>query len=952
MQTRSSSKLSRDQTSNLTSSTNTTPKGRTRRSSKQKVENSNFEEHLPPVVTMADNRTMAEMLRAPTEGCAEAIVVPPILAEQFELKHSLINMMTSEQFFGLETDNPHDHIYWFNKITSTIKYRDVPNSMIKLILFPFSLKGTARWWLEKEPPHQDSLNAAAGGNLLEKSPQNALTIIENKSKVRNSRSKPIASQVKACDINSSSEIAKLTHAVNQQTSAVTTAMMAMLKQLQATPPPAPVKAVKEICVTCEGAHPYYQCLAAGGNTFPEFRDNIQVVLLLMDLPFPLLPNSVTLEVGECVEETYTDQDLAEYTIKVPPPPVQKYKPPSQRDFVVHKRDPLHPNIPYPSRMLKQKQQKKDEYQKMLKALLSNKEKLQELANTLLNENCSAVILKKLPEKLGDPGKFLIPCGFSELKCKALADLGASINLMPLSIWKELGLPDLIPTRMTLELANHAIRTPDGIARDVFVLVGKFTFPTDFVIVDYESDPRVTLILGRPFLRTARALIDIHGEEIILRDGDERLTLNMKHDTASYSNQPHRESVNLINIFNVLSEDCLEVSVLNKPSGNPTFSLHQVLNSPEVTHGIHDSEGCNFSSEELPDIDSFNDIHPYFDDNPLSGSTTHSSNSLLEEFTDELALITYPSDYDDNLQFDIESDLKEIEFLLYQGKDSGLKDSIVQTDLANLDDYFVDPIPEMFTDEHTPDYSSPPRFDVYDDDFLEVESDADNVYDDPFDSKGEKIKESKLLIDELDLPCDFLPCSEYDSFNSQDFSKDDDLPSTDNEDKDKKIAISNASLVFEDFDPPFYEPRFFKDVPKSKMLLLFSSENEEKVFKPGIYTSEKAEAAPVVVAPIKSGKRYKCLWRKRNRILKMYQVVVGKKKEIPLEVEKMWKGANIHQLNSISPMDEAEYLLAPADPTDAPLCIKSDLIQDYLGYINSKRINAMNQEDGTKQMNLG
>nr|GFA01906.1 reverse transcriptase domain-containing protein [Tanacetum cinerariifolium] len=117
--------------------------------------------------------------------------------------------------------------------------------------------------------------------------------------------------------------------------------------------------------------------------------------------------------------------------------------------------------------------------------------------------------------------------------------------------------------MTLELANRAICTPDGIARDVFVPVGKFTFPADFVVVDYESDPRVPLILGRPFLRTTRALIDIHSEEMILRDGDERLTLNMKHDTASYSNHPHRESVNLINIFNLSSEDCLEILVSPK-----------------------------------------------------------------------------------------------------------------------------------------------------------------------------------------------------------------------------------------------------------------------------------------------------------------------------------------------------------------------------------------------------
>nr|GFD18322.1 reverse transcriptase domain-containing protein [Tanacetum cinerariifolium] len=92
--------------------------------------------------------------------------------------------------------------------------------------------------------------------------------------------------------------------------------------------------------------------------------------------------------------------------------------------------------------------------------------------------------------------------------------------------------------MTLELAKRAICTPDGIASDVFVPVGKFTFPADFVVVDYESDPRVPLILGRPFLRTACALIDVYGEEMILRDRDERLTLNMKHDTASYSNHPH------------------------------------------------------------------------------------------------------------------------------------------------------------------------------------------------------------------------------------------------------------------------------------------------------------------------------------------------------------------------------------------------------------------------------
>nr|GEY16830.1 reverse transcriptase domain-containing protein [Tanacetum cinerariifolium] len=487
----------------------------------------------------------------------------------------------------------------------------------------------------------------------------------------------------------------------------------MLKQFQSNPPPAQVKAIEEICVTCRGAHPYYQCLSAGGNTFPEYRDNIQGYVsaaagnlnqgnpgylpqgvanqmrppgsgtlpgntianpkgehkaittrsgLVTEGPtVPNPPKSVNPEEDECVEETYMDPDHAEYTIKVPPPPpVQTPKPPIQR----------------------------------------------------------TVILKKLPEKLRDPGRFLIPCRFSELKCKALADLGASINLMPLSVWKKLGLPDLIPTRMTLELANCAICTPDGIARDVFVPVGKFTFLADFVVVDYESNPRVLLILGRPFLRTARALINVHGEEMILCDEDE--------------------------------------------------------------------------------------------------STTFLANSLLEEFADELALISYPSDYDDNRRCDIESDLREIEFLLYQGEDSDFKDSIDQSDLTHCDDLFVDPTLDM-----------------------------------------EKIKEAELLIDQLDLPCDIL--SEYDSFNSQDFSRDDVLPSPDNEDKvfnpgilsheksiliitrftqEKKLAVSFASLLLEDFDPPFYELLVFKEVPNSIRLLPFLSENEEKVFKPWIYISKK------------------------------------------------------------------------------------------------------------------
>nr|GEY30778.1 hypothetical protein [Tanacetum cinerariifolium] len=280
---------------------------------------------------------------------------------------------------------------------------------------------------------------------------------------------------------------------------------------------------------------------------------------------------------------------------------------------------------------------------------------------------------------------------------------------------------------------------------------------------------------------------------------------------------------MFNTFNDSSEYFLkDLFATNQPSGNPTFLSHPTLTSPEVNNDIFASEGCNVISEKLLDLDSTKDLHPPLHDNPL-----------------------------------------KIEFLVYQDKDSSLKDLIDQKNLANLADIFVDSIPEMFIDEHALDYSSPSIFDEYDDDFLEVESDAENVYDDPFDSKGEKIKESELLIDELDLPCDFLPPFEYDSFITQDFSRVDALPSTNNEDKifnpgiliqekpveiitrvvqDKKLAISNAFLVLEDFDPPFYEPLFFKVVPKSKMLLPFSSENKEKVFKPRIHTSEKVHSS--------------------------------------------------------------------------------------------------------------
>nr|GEX90959.1 hypothetical protein [Tanacetum cinerariifolium] len=608
------------------------------------------------------------------------------------------------------------------------------------------------------PADQDSLNAAAGGDLLERH-----------------------IQTYSCS-QSANECCNYRHDGYSQT-------------ISSNPPPASVKSVEEIYVTCGGAHPYYQCLAAGGNTFSELQDNIQgyvstaavnynqgnsvyrppcmanqiqppgfaqsnvqnnqnshansnhvvknelrnemknsiqaslsnqtneiknMMASLFQMNYastsgsgslpsntvanpkgklkaittrsglvldgPTIPTPlpfINQEEDERVEETLMDSDLSEYTIKVSPPLVQKYKPPSQRDYVVHQRDPLHPNIPYPSRMLKQKQQEKDE--KMLKALLSNKEKLQELANTPLNENCSAVILKKLPEKLGDRGKFLIPCGFS--------------------------LPELISTRMTLKLANRAICTPVGIARDVFVPVGKFTFPSDFVIVDNESDPRVPFILGRPFLRTARALIDVHGEEMILRDGDERLTLNMRHDTSSHSNQPQKESINLINVFNNSSEDFLEdLFSTDQPTGNPTFFSHPELTSPKVKDDIFDSEGGNVLLEKLIDLDSTKDLHP----------SLHDRANMAKKAA------------------------KGCDTFVFLGS------SVLTMSAIRL-------------------------FRV---DALSSTNNEDKVF-----NPGILIQEKPFEIITRVV-------------------------------QDKKLATSNASLVLKDFDPPLYEPLFFKEVPRA------------------------------------------------------------------------------------------------------------------------------------------
>ncbi|GJV30677.1 reverse transcriptase domain-containing protein [Tanacetum coccineum] len=149
------------------------------------------------------------------------------------------------------------------------------------------------------------------------------------------------------------------------------------------------------------------------------------------------------------------------------------------------------------------------YGKFLKELVSNKHKIEQISAAFLSDESSAILQNKVPPKLGDTGSFLIPCNFNKsFSCNALADLGASINLMPYSLYEKLSLKSLKPTQMSVRLAGRSFQYPVGIAENMLVEVGEFTFPVDFVILEMEEESKVPLILGRPFLHTVDAVIRV------------------------------------------------------------------------------------------------------------------------------------------------------------------------------------------------------------------------------------------------------------------------------------------------------------------------------------------------------------------------------------------------------------------------------------------------------------
>ncbi|GKB44595.1 reverse transcriptase domain-containing protein [Tanacetum coccineum] len=562
-----------------------------------------IENQAPPVVTMADNRTMAQLLEAPTEGYEDAIVVPEITADNFELKHGLLTLVQNKQFFGHDKEDPHAHIRYFNKITSTMKFPNVPSTSVKLMLFPFSLEGAARIWLEKEPPRsiltwddlvskfinkffppskttnlrneitrfqqrfdetfyeawdrfndflracphhgfselhqldtfynalnsndQDSLNSVMGGNFLDKMTRNCLRIIESKSIVDNSRNKLVVAKVSTSTSTPgiSPDVAELKDMVKA---------LLLDKKSQA---PAPCESVQPQVPNSEPV------VAPVSAPKPNPKSSI---------PYPSRRND------ERRHEKANDQIGKFYEI---------FK---DLSFEISLMDAL---ILMPK------------FASTLKALIGNKEKLSEMARMPLNEHCSAVLLKKLPEKLGDLGKFLIPCDFPGMdECLALADLGASINLMPLSVWKILSLPELTPTCMTLELADRTISQPIGIAEDVYVKVGKFQFLADFVVVDFDADPRVPLILGRSFLKTGRALIDVYKGELTLCDGKEAVTFNIDQ-TSRYSSNYDDMTANRIDVIELACDEYSQevIGFSNViSSGNPTPYYDPIVSTSSLT----------------------------------------------------------------------------------------------------------------------------------------------------------------------------------------------------------------------------------------------------------------------------------------------------------------------------------------------------------------------------------
>nr|GEW04324.1 reverse transcriptase domain-containing protein [Tanacetum cinerariifolium] len=441
---------------------------------------------------MADQRTMAQLLQAPTEGYEDAIVIPAITADNFELKHGLLTLVQNKQFHGHDKEDPHAYIRYFNKITSTLKSPNVPNTSIKLMLFPFSLEGAARIWLEKEPPrsiltwddlvskfinqffppskttslrneitnfqqrfdesfNQDSLNYAVGGNFLDKMTRDFLSIIESKSKVRYSRDKPVVAKAPAYQAP-----APQTQGVSKEDfSAYVKANDAVMRNMQTQGQNMQNQLTNLTDLIMKFVNSNTASTSSSGtlpsNTIANPKSNLKAITTQSGVSYDgpqILPPVVENE-PEATKDTVNPTNNGN-TEDVQPQAIQSKAVTFEPAIAPVSASKPNPKalIPYPSRRNDEKNREKannqiekfyqifkdmsfeisfvdslilmPKFASTLKALIGNKEKLSEMSRTPLNEHCLAVLLKKLPEKLGDPCKFLIPCDFPELADRSIS----------------------------------------------------------------------------------------------------------------------------------------------------------------------------------------------------------------------------------------------------------------------------------------------------------------------------------------------------------------------------------------------------------------------------------------------------------------------------------------------------------------------------------------------------
>ncbi|GJR25686.1 reverse transcriptase domain-containing protein [Tanacetum coccineum] len=706
------------------------------------VESSNLEKpDNPPIVTMADNRTMAQLLEAPTEGYEDAIVIPEITANNFEIKHGLLNLVQNKQFFGNDKEDPHAHVRYFNKITSTMKIPNVPNTSVKLMLFPFSLEGAARIWLEKEPPRsietwddlvtkfinkffppskttnlrneitrfqqkfdetfyeawdrfndllrgcphhgfselhqldtfynalnsidQDSLNSAAGGNFLDKMPRECLKIIESKSKVRQSRNKAVVAKMSTSSSTPavSSDVAELKDMVRAL----------ILDRKNQTPASAPVKAVEQSCVTCGGGHSYQNCPATNSNIY---HDNIQeYVSQAAAANFnqansgyrpPMVSNQIRPPGFPPIQNNFNRGNNFNQNRgnnfnqgQIYRPPVNQpvaHQGPAPQTHGVSKTD-FERYITANDAVLRNMQNQGQNLQSQMANLTDMLSKFV-TANTASTSGSGTLPGNTVTNPKEDLKGITTRSGVTIQGPKAVnhdaevtkdtmppANNGSTEDVQPpvvqiqsrnpnpepnhqsyapYSVWKDLSLFRAYPNCMTLE-ASGTVQSLHHRYRQRRSCI-EWEVPISSQIlwcVEFEPDPRVPLILGRCFLKTSRALIDVYEGEITLRVGKEAITFNLDQ-TSRYTANFNHMTANRIDVIDMASEEysqevlgfsdsvaygnpspCFDPIVANSsptltPFGESDFLLFEEANaflaldddttSPEVDPTYYDPDG--------------------------------------------------------------------------------------------------------------------------------------------------------------------------------------------------------------------------------------------------------------------------------------------------------------------------------------------------------------------------